>query len=131
MVMSKSFLIETKEKVTLTTEHTLSTVDNHTNTQFRFRMLWKIFILAFFTSMVMSKSYLIETKDDKAADYTIHGDDYKDVAAHEEGADYAENGAVKGEDYMAVAADEEGEDYAENGAVKDGVEYSADYSFHM
>merc|ERR1719334_1239721 len=109
MVMSKSFLIETKEKVTLTTEHTLSTVDNHTNTQFRFRMLWKIFILAFFTSMVMSKSYLIETKDDKAADYTIHG------------ADYAENG----EDYMAVAADEEGEDYAENGAAKDGVEYSA------
>merc|ERR1711915_1105565 len=101
----------------LTTWDTLSTVDNHTNTQFRFRMLWKIFILAFFTSMVMSKSYLIETKDDNAADYTIHGDDYKDVAAHEEG-----------EDYMAVAADEEGEDYAENGAGLP-VEYSADYSF--
>merc|ERR1711970_1317250 len=95
----------------------LSTVDStHTNTQFR--MLWKIFILAFFASMVMSRTYLIETKDAKTADYAIHGDDYEDAAEHK-----------KEDDPEDVAADEEGDDYAENGAVEDGVEYSNDYSF--
>merc|ERR1712212_1077654 len=115
--------------------HTFSTVDStHTNTQFR--MLWKIFILAFLGSMVMSRTYLIETKDAKAADYAIHGDDYEDVAEHKKGDNHTvicewvlDVPHSKEDDHEDVAADEEGDDYAENGAVEDGVEYSNDYSF--
>merc|ERR1711872_488355 len=102
----------------------------HTNTQFR--MLWKIIILAFSASMVMSRTYLIETKDAKAADYAIHGD----VAEHKKGYNHTvvcewvlDVPHSKEDDPEDVAAHEEGDDYAENGAVEDGVEYSNDYSF--